>query len=249
MTNSLSEQAFLKQYNSAEYERPSLTVDIVLLTSIKSELYTLVIRRDEQPQQDTWSLPGGFVQIEESLDQAANRVIAEKAGLRDIFVEQLYTFGSVNRDPRGRVVTVAYFALVDSEQLNAALPNVDFNRKLAQVQLVNESHTVLKAITHDSEGDPIPLAFDHEEILRVAIARLQGKLNYSQIGFELLPNKFTLRQLQKIHETILGHSVNKDAFRKRMLATGLVESTGQREEQVGHRPAELYRFTSEQSSS
>ena len=186
---------------------------------------------------DTWSLPGGFVQMEESLGQAANRVIAEKAGLRDIFVEQLYTFGSVNRDPRGRVVTVAYFALVDSEQLKAALPNEDSNRKLAPVHFGKENHTVQKALTQDSEGHPIPLAFDHEEILGVAIARLQGKLNYSQIGFELLPNNFTLRQLQKIHETILGHSVNKDAFRKRMLATGLVESTGQREEQVGHRPS------------
>lgn len=243
-----SEQVFLNQNNTADYDRPSLAVDIVLLTTINDILHVLLVRRDEQPQNNTWSLPGGFVQMAESLDQAANRVIAEKAGLQDIFVEQLYTFGAVNRDPRGRVISVAYFALVDSDKLIDALPSEDFNRKLVQVRFAQKSEAVVQATAQDIEGGQIPLTFDHEEILGVAIARLQGKLDYSQIGFELLPNKFTLRQLQNIHETIRGHSVNKDSFRKRMLATGLVESTGQREEQVGHRPAELYRFTSEQSS-
>ena len=242
--NSSKEQAFLDQYNPADYDQPSLTVDIVLLTVIDNMLHSLLVRRNDHPAKGVWSLPGGFVQMTESLDQAANRVISEKAGLRDIFVEQLYTFGATNRDPRGRVVSVAYYALVDSEKLIAELSKDDANRCLAQVHIPWEDESGSWVTTHDENGARLPLAFDHEEILGTAIGRLRGKLNYSPIGFQLLPNTFTLRQLQQIHETILGHTVNKDAFRRRMLATGLVSSTGKREGQVGHRPAELYRFTS-----
>ncbi|PCI11208.1 NUDIX hydrolase [bacterium] len=239
-----NEKIFLDQYSPTDYDQPSLTVDIVLLTVIHNMLHTLLVRRNEHPAKDAWSLPGGFVQMTESLDQAANRIISEKAGLSDIFVEQLYTFGAIDRDPRGRIVSVAHYAPVDSEKLIAAIPADDATRCLAQVHTPWEDESGASVTTHDETGTRLSLAFDHEAILGVAIGRLRGKLNYSPIGFQLLPDTFTLRQLQQIHETILGHTVNKDAFRRRMLATGLVSSTGNREDQVGHRPAELYRFTS-----
>ena len=237
------ERAFLDQYDASVFERPSLAVDVVLLTASEGELHVLVIRRQEHPHKGKWSLPGGFVGMEESPDGAADRVIAEKAGLTRVFVEQLYTFGEVDRDPRTRVISVAYYALVDSARVLGAPANEDADRCIARVVVPWEGETGGTAMVVDDADERLPLAFDHDDILSMAVKRIRGKLNYSPIGFQLLPKTFTLRRLQLVHETILGRPLNKDAFRRRMLATGLLDPTGEREREVGHRPAELYRFT------
>lgn len=237
---SKEERDFLASYDSAEFARPSVAVDIVLLTVIGDKLHALMLQRAEYPDRGMWSLPGGFMQLDESLDDAAQRLLKQKAGLKRIFLEQLFTFGEVDRDPRMRILSVAYYALVPAERLKLeGVPYV----QLMQVDVPWEGEKGGEAGICDVQGGALPLAFDHDRILGMAILRLRGKLNYAPIGFELLPREFTLRQLQTIHETILNRPLNKDSFRRRMLASGRVIATGKRESNVGHRPAELYRFS------
>jgi 8-oxo-dGTP diphosphatase len=161
-------------------------------------------------------------------------------GVSGIFLEQLFTFGEPKRDPRTRVITVAYYALVNAGKLPISGDNKNAAMATLVVPWTGEQGGEVQA--NDEAGKRMPLAFDHAEILGLVVQRLRGKLNYAPIGFELLPRRFTLRNLQSIHETILGRSLNKDSFRRRMLATGLVTPTGDLEKDVGHRPAELYRF-------
>ena len=188
-----------------------------------------------------WALPGGFVRLSESLDAAAARVLSGKAGLRNVFLEQLYTFGEPKRDPRTRVITVAYYALVNRDRFVAA--SSENNRPIeAVVNVPWEGEAGGPVDVADTRGAPLALAFDHADILGMAVKRLRGKLDYTPIGFQLLPETFTLRQLQEVHETILSRRLNKDSFRRRMLASGLLQGTGQRQAEVGHRPAELFRF-------
>ncbi len=232
---------FLSRYDPARYERPSLTVDVALVSAAEGALHTLLVRRAEPPQRGRWALPGGFVRSDESLDAAAARVLAAKAGLRGPFLEQLYTFGAPGRDPRTRVVTVAYYALVDFERFaEAARPGTDVAIGLIAVPWEGETGGAVEALGPD--GAPLPLAFDHAEILGTAVKRLRGKLDWAPIGFQLLPETFTLLDLQRVHETVLGRPLNKDSFRRRMLASGQLEATGTSQRDVDHRPAELYRF-------
>lgn len=234
------EEKFLSEYDPNDFPRPSVTVDVAALTAHKGHLWALVIKRRHHPFRDAWALPGGFVHIEESLDQAAARELAEETGLKDVYLEQLYTFGDPKRDPRTRVITVAYYALVDWQRLlplrSADLPT------LFKVDVEWSGETGGPVDLLDEEGKNVQLAFDHADILGMAVKRIRGKLDYVPIGFQLLPSRFTLRQLQDIHETILNQPLNKDSFRRRMLASGLLEATGEREDEVDHRPAELYRF-------
>ncbi len=199
-----------------------------------------MIERQEHPNRGKWSLPGGFVGMDESLHDAAARVLQTKVGVSGIFLEQLYTFGQPDRDPRTRVVTVAYYALVDPNKLSFL--DDGHQARLATIDVPWSGERGGKVQARDDDGKLLPLAFDHAEILGLVVQRLRGKLDYAPIGFELLPRKFTLRMLQTIHETILGRRLNKDSFRRRMIATGLLSATGQLEKDVGHRPAELYRF-------
>jgi 8-oxo-dGTP diphosphatase len=178
--------------------------------------------------------------MQESLDAAAARVLATKTGAAKIYLEQLYTFGEPDRDPRTRVITVAYYALVHAAQVSGNRTNGHTQLASLSVPWRGERGGPVKAF--DDRGNELTLAFDHAKILGLVIKRLRGKLDYAPIGFELLPRDFTLRQLQTIHETILGRRLNKDSFRRRMLASGLIRPTGKREADVGHRPAELYRF-------
>jgi len=235
------ELAFLARYDASQFPHPSVAVDVVLVTAHEGELRALLVRRDEHPAKGRWALPGGFVRLDESLEQAAERVLRDKAGLGDVFVEQLFTFGAVLRDPRTRVISVAYYALVDHDRLAAAEP-VGGDSVLAALDVPWDDVAGGAVGARDGDGAPVPLAFDHGTILGVAVERLRGKLDYAPIGFELLPEQFTLRQLQQVHETVLGRAVNKDSFRRRMLASGHVAATGERERDVLHRPAELYRF-------
>jgi len=207
-----------------QYPRAALTVDGVVFGFGAGELKVLLIQRALEPFKGKWALPGGFVHVDETLDDAARRELFEETGLEDIYLEQLYTFGAVKRDPRERVVSVAYYALVKLSDHKA------------------------KAATDAAEAKWFPvsqlpkLAFDHADIVAVALARLQGKVRYQPIGFELLPPKFTLSDLQHLYEAILGAELDKRNFRKKVLGFGLLVALN--ESQVGgrHRPAQLFRF-------
>lgn len=232
------ERAFLDGYDPSAYERPSVTVDVALLTACEGDLFTLLVRRSEPPDKGRWSLPGGFVGMTEPLDAAAFRVLNDKAGTGRVFLEQLYTFGDPDRDPRTRVITVAYYALIARERFPH---DAGEGRTLARVVVPWEGETG-GPVQAQVGSEVVDLAFDHADILGMAVKRIRGKLDYTPIGFQLLPETFTLRQLQDVHETVLARPVNKDSFRRRMLASGLLEATGERQRDVEHRPAELYRF-------
>ncbi|MCA9618818.1 MAG: NUDIX hydrolase [Myxococcales bacterium] len=218
----------------------AVTVDVALVTAVDGGLQTLLVEREAEPFRGVFALPGGFVREGESLEATAARVLRDKAAVDGVFLEQLYTFGSPNRDPRMRIVTVAYYALVDAARFMAAEARATAARTARlSVPWDGETGGPVGAAVDDT---PTPLAFDHEDILGMVVKRMRGKLDYSPIGFQLLPQAFTLRDLQVVHETVLGTSLNKDSFRRRMLASGQLEATGERQADVGHRPAELYRF-------
>ena len=232
----------------SDYDRPSVTVDLVLLTVIGRALAVLVIRRDEPPALGEWALPGGFVQIDESIEQAVQRVLRDKARLPDAFVEQLYTFGDPCRDPRGRVISVAHYALVDHELLSEAL-GASADLALATVVTPRAGEGGGPSSIRLESGESPVLPFDHADILDLAMKRLRGKLDYTAVGLELLPERFPLRTLQAVHEAILGHPLTKPAFRRKMQDRGYLQPTGEREAAGAFRPAELYRRASPQSPS
>ncbi len=207
-----------------EYPRPALTVDCVVFGLDEEDLKVLLIKRALEPFQGRWALPGGFVRMDESLEDAARRELQEEAGVRPNLLEQLYTFGAPDRDPRDRVVTVTYFALV----------------KLTDHRV--QAATDAKEAAWFSVWDTPKLAFDHAEVLAVALQRLKGKVRYQPIGFELLPPKFTLTQLQRLYETILEKELDKRNFRKKILSMDLLEELDEVEQDVSHRAARLYRF-------
>ncbi len=221
--------------------RPILAADVVLLTVIDRRLHALAVRRSHAPAEGTWSLPGVLVGADEPLDAAAARALSDKGGVDGVFLEQLFTFGAPGRDPRARIVSVAHFALVPSSLLDAALSGERPDVRLAQVDVDWPGELGGPAGLLDEHGAPLQIAFDHAEILGRAVQRVRGKLDYSDIAFELLPESFPLRDLQQVHEAILGRSVNRDSFRRRMLQSGLVVATGARESGTTFRPAELYR--------
>jgi 8-oxo-dGTP diphosphatase len=207
-----------------DYPRPSLTVDIVVFSVRADHLQVLLIRRGEEPNLGMWALPGGFVHLDESLDEAAERELKEETGIQDAYLEQLYTYGDPKRDPRGRVVTIAYFALVAADK-----------------PICTEGGTDTTQACWFSISDLPRLAFDHSEILAYALRRLRYKLEYSAVGFELLPGKFTLTEIQSTYEIILGVKLDKRNFRRRILDADIIEETSQMRTGEG-RPARLYRY-------
>jgi 8-oxo-dGTP diphosphatase len=207
-----------------KFPRPALTVDCVIFGLDEEGLKVLLIKRNLEPFRGRWALPGGFVHTDESLDEAARRELREETGLQRVFLEQLYTLGDLNRDPRERVVTVAYYALA--------------NLRDHQLRATTDAEN---AAWFDV-GDLPRLAFDHQAIIQIALTRLKGKVRYCPIGFELLPRKFTLSQLQRLYETILEGPLDKRNFRKKVLQLGVLEELDEVEEDVAHRAARLYRF-------
>lgn len=211
----------------ADYPTPSMTVDCVVFgvtfESGGPALRVLLIERGEPPFEGAMALPGGFVRISETVDEAARRELREETGLDEVFLEQLYTFGALDRDPRGRVVSVAYYALVNL---------VDH-----RVQSGTDARAARWVAVEEARG----LAFDHDRIVEIARARLRGKVRYEPIGFEMLPERFTLSQLQALYEAVLGQPLDKRNFRKRFLSMGLLAQAGE-ERGVPHRAARLFRF-------
>lgn len=209
---------------SYEHPRPALTVDCVVFGLDDDDLKVLLIRRGVAPFKGSWALPGGFVHIDETLEDAARRELEEETGLRNVFLEQLYTFGAPGRDPRERVVSVAYYALV--------------NLRDHKVQAATDAGQA----AWFSLDDLPKLAFDHDRILDTAQQRLRGKVRYVPIGFELLPRMFTLTQMQRMYEKILDRALDKRNFRKKVLGMGVLDETDQVQQDVAHRAARLYRF-------
>jgi 8-oxo-dGTP diphosphatase len=212
-------------YDASKYERPSVTVDVVIFSILNEELKVLLIKRKAWPYEGMWAIPGGFVKIDESLEDAAYRELAEETNVthKQVYLEQLYTFGEPDRDPRTRVITVAYFALVGADKLRP--------------QAADDAEDVGWFSVYDLPS----LAFDHADILDYALTRLRYKLEYSAVGFQLLPKKFTLRELQDAYEIILGTKLDKGNFRSKLRKTQVVEKVdGYRD--TGGRPARLYRF-------
>jgi 8-oxo-dGTP diphosphatase len=217
--------SIVEDYDPTAYPPVAVTVDLVLMTVFDGRLAVLLQRRKQEPFAGCLALPGSFVGPNEDLDMAARRVLGEKVGLTEAWLEQLYSFGDPGRDPRMRIVSIAYFALLPADRL----------------QTVAEGHDDLILVSTDAHE--MPLAFDHDAIIILARARLKGKLAYSPVALALLPDLFTLRDLQAVHEAILATSLNKPAFRRRMLDSGWIEGTGEKESSGAFRPAELFRQT------
>src|SRR5712672_3435723 len=207
-----------------QYPRAALTVACVVFGFDDGELKILLIERGLEPFKGRWALPGGFVRVDETLDEAARRELVEETGLKDVFLEQLYSFGEIKRDPRERVVSVAYYALV----------KLSDHRAKAATDAANAEWFLVSKLPK--------LAFDHAEILRTALSRLQGKVRYQPIGFELLPEKFTLSQLQHLYEAVLETELDKRNFRKKVLSCGLLLPLEETLMAGRHRPAQLFRF-------
>ncbi|MHC4393685.1 MAG: NUDIX hydrolase, partial [Planctomycetota bacterium] len=205
---------------------PALAVDVVVLTTDRGRLRCVLNRRTSDPGNGTFALPGGFVRIDESLDEAAQRLLETRAGLEGVFSEQLYTFGAVGRDPRGRIVTVTYYALVSPARFAEVDPTLGAVTATLRVDWPGETGGPVSATgEEDAEsGVELPLFLDHDDVLGMAVKRMRGKLDYTPVGFQLLPKSFTLRQLQAVHETIRGEPLNKASFRRRMLASGNLEA-------------------------
>lgn len=213
---------------SYEYPRPAVTVDIILFVFQEDQLRVLLIRRANDPFKGKWALPGGFIGEHEDLYDAALRELKEETNVSNVYLEQLYTVGKPDRDPRTRVITVAYFALLSAEEV-------------AQ-QEVHGATDAGEARWWDIYSLP-ELAFDHQQILDYALQRLRWKLEWTALGFLLLPSEFTLSELQRVYETILNEPLDKRNFRRKILAAGVIEPTGNM--RAGdHRPAKLYRFSS-----
>jgi 8-oxo-dGTP diphosphatase len=201
-----------------------VTVDVVIFTIQESRLGVLLVRRGIPPFEGAWAIPGGFVLPEEGLEQAARRELEEETGVREVYLEQLYSFGNPGRDPRGRVVTVAYYALISPER---------------KIQAGSDA---AEARWWPMDGLP-ELAFDHAEILRYAHERLRNKLEYTTVGFQLLPESFTLTELQQVYQAILGRPLDKRNFRRKIDLLGILTPLKEQRRQGPSRPARLYRFS------
>lgn len=267
-----SEEEFLKNYDSSKFEKLSMTSDIIIFSVSdgyqdnyrklnKKYFSVLLIKRKDYPFKDKWCLPGGFIGIDETTEDAAKRILLKETNLHDIYLEQLYTFDDVNRDPRMRVVSTSYMALVDKNKLLDKLPSnaswfnvlVLENEKEINVTLDNGNEEIkfvvekrLKELTTDKykyivkENDK--LAFDHSLVIASGISRLKNKIEYTDIVFNMMPEYFTLGELQQVYEVILGKKLLDPAFRR--VIANKVEKTMKVKTGEGHRPSVLFKYKS-----
>lgn len=282
----LTEAEFLSKYDADKYKRPSFTVDMLIFTVMEEEkenyrklpekaLKILLIKRGDHPYLGKWALPGGFVAIEESLDEAALRILRKETNVNDIYVEQLYTWGEVNRDPRTRVISSSYMALVDSKSLNikagsdeedASWFDVKYNvleekkvavekgyiyERIVEIKLWNDSDELSSKIrtTEQIDGrisreiiETEGLAFDHGKFIEYAVDRLRNKIEYTSLAFNLMPELFTLTELQQVYEVVQGRELLAAAFRRKI--ANMVIETNQFTKDAGHRPSKLFRYNS-----
>ncbi len=206
-----------------QYPHPAVTTDVVVFTLREQQLQLLLIRRAQAPYAGEWALPGGFLEIDEDLDSCAKRELKEEAGVTDLYMEQLYTFGRPDRDPRERVISVTYYALVPSDKLTLS----------AGSDAAEAAWFPLQALPK--------LAFDHNEIILLARERLAAKTHYSTIAFQLMPETFTLSELQSVYEILRDEQLDKRNFRKWALSLKQLEETGEKRRNGNHRPARVYR--------
>lgn len=211
---------------SKKYIHAVIATDIVLFTIIDKELNVLLIKMNKAPYEGMWAAPGSLVQAEESIDDAAKRVLVEKSGIKNAYIEQLATFGKVNRDPFGRVVSVAYLGIIPNPPV--LLTTTEEHREV--------NWFPVKKLPS--------LAYDHKEIIKEAYERLKSKLAYTNIATHIVPDEFTLSDLQLTYEIVLGKELDKRNFRKKLFEVKLVKKTGKLDIGKAHRPAELYRFVS-----
>jgi 8-oxo-dGTP diphosphatase len=211
-----------------KYQHVVVAVDVAIFTIIDNSLKVLLIKLKKKPYEQTWALPGGLIHSDESLEQAAERELRDRTGLQNVYLEQLYTFGRIDRDPFGRVVSTAYFALVSAGSV--------------ELERINKTEDVAWfSITQLPE-----LGYDHAEMIASANERIQAKLKYSNIVYALLPREFTLTTLQTTYEIILNRKLDKRNFRKKILSLNLISAVGKKVGGVPNRPAELYRFIRQQ---
>ena len=265
-----SEEDFLRNYNKDEYEKLSLTTDILIFSisdnkttnyrKLNEKLFSvLLVKRNTYPFKDKWCLPGGFVRIDENLEDAPKRILKDETNIKDIYLEQLYTFGDINRDPRMRIVSTSYMALIDKNRLNDTINNDAswFNIKktednnIVTITLENDIDCfsfkikkILKEKTTDRYKFEIiennKIAFDHCLVILSGIERLKNKLEYTDIVFNMMPEYFTLGELQQVYEIILGKKLLDPAFRR--IIANKVEKTEIIKTGGGHRPSYMYRY-------
>ncbi len=257
MTTNKDEKQFLNTYDSAQFDKISLTTDLLVfsISDVKTTNYrklaekkmsVFLINRDQFPFKDKWSLPGGFVRPTDTLEETAKRVLQDKVKINNLYFEQLYTFGAIDRDPRMRIVSVAYMALVNRRDLPGNLQHADnwftVNRQNNTIILTNENNPELRFdLSHDGG-----LAFDHTTIIQTGLNRLKNKVEYTDLAFHLLPTEFTLTELQNVYEAVLGKKLLAPAFRRAVKSR--VTATGNMTGGLGHRPSALYQYTGEPES-
>lgn len=233
MAHSKDEKAFLARYDKKKFDAPIVTVDPVLFTYHEEQLKVLLVQRSNHPDKGLWGLPGGFIDLENdtTLEQTALRKLQEKTGVKPPYLEQLYTFGNAKRDKRGWSVTVCYAALIAYQACEAHISTVTDAQWVALNQL-----------------EKLSLAFDHMDIINHTKERLKQKALYSIVPAYALPEKFTLPELQHLHEVLLGKSIQKKSFRRRIEQANLLIDTGEKRSEGGGRPATLYRMKEESGS-
>lgn len=266
-----TEEEFLREYDPSKFDRLALTTDILMFSvsneeadnyrkTDKKKMSVLLVKRENYPFKDKWCLPGGFVQVDEALDEAPKRILKSETNLENIYLEQLYTYGEVNRDPRMRVISTSYMALVDKnrlkDKLNAEASWFDvtlYEEKDNVVDIVlddgtNTIHFTIKKVLRESTTDRYSfeilkndlLAFDHPLVILAGLERLRNKLEYTDVVFNMMPELFTLGELQQVYEVILGKKLLDPAFRriiaKRVVKTNKMKTGG------GHRPSALFKY-------
>ena len=266
-----SEEEFLKDYNSDDYKKLSLTADILVLSVSSNDnsnyrktddkkMSVLLVKRNDYPFKDKWCLPGGFVGYDEELDEAPKRILKTETNLDDIYLEQLYTFGGVNRDPRMRILSTSYMSLIDKNRLNE---NINKNASWFDITLYEEKNNIV-TIVLDNNIDTISfqikktlkeqttdrysfnvlkndnIAFDHPLVILAGLERLKNKLEYTDIVFNMMPEYFTLGELQKVYEVILGKKLLDPAFR-RIIKNKVIKTTKIKKGE-GHRPSVLFKY-------
>lgn len=266
-----SEKEFLEHYNPDDFEKLSITTDILILSvsseesnnyrkTDKKKMSILLVKRNNYPFKDKWCLPGGFVNIDEDLDDAPKRILKRETNLDNIYLEQLYTFGSVNRDPRMRIVSTSYMALIDKNRLNENINEksswFDINlyeekNNIVDIILTNGYETIkfkIKKVLREKTTDRYSfqiidnqsLAFDHPLVILSGLERLKNKIEYTDIVFNMMPDLFTLGELQQVYEVILGKKLLDPAFRR--IIAKKTEKTNKMKTGEGHRPSVLFRY-------